>query len=85
MIDLHTSGDSHELLPAPDRCDFTISGPIVVPAATITARGAVLYRARGGVASADDLIACYDFGADISATGVDFTITPTGNAPLWAS
>jgi hypothetical protein len=42
---------------------------------TITARGAVLYKSRGGAASADELIMYIDFGSDqISASG-NFTIT----------
>lgn len=43
-------------------------------AATITARGAVLYKSRGGASSADELIAYLDFGADKTATAGDFTI-----------
>jgi hypothetical protein len=40
----------------------------------ITARGAVIYKARGGAASADELIAYIDFGEDkVSADGA-FTI-----------
>lgn len=42
---------------------------------TITARGAVLYKARGGAASADELIAYIDFGSDIVSTGGTFLIT----------
>lgn len=42
--------------------------------ATITARGAVLYKSRGGASSADELIAYYDFGADITSTAADFVI-----------
>ena len=43
--------------------------------ATITARGAVLYKSRGGAASADELIAYIDFGSDIVSTGGTFLIT----------
>lgn len=43
--------------------------------ATITARGAVLYKSRGGASSADELICYIDFGSDIVSTGSDFTIT----------
>lgn len=42
--------------------------------ATITARGAVLYKSRGGASSADELIAYYDFGADYTSTASDFVI-----------
>lgn len=48
---------------------------IVIPNATITARGGVLYKSRGGGASADELIAYADFGADITSTNGDFTIS----------
>lgn len=41
---------------------------------TITARGAVLYKARGGAASADELICYIDFGSDKISSGGDFTI-----------
>lgn len=41
---------------------------------TITARGAVVYKARGGAASADELVFYNDFGADVSTTGGTFTV-----------
>lgn len=41
---------------------------------TITARGAVLYKARGGAASADELICYLDFGSDKVSTAGTFTI-----------
>lgn len=44
-------------------------------ASTITARAAVLYKARGGASSADELICYIDFGSDITSTAADFTIT----------
>lgn len=43
--------------------------------ATITARGAVLYKSRGGVSSADELICYIDFGSDIVSTGGTFLIS----------
>ena len=42
---------------------------------SITARGAVLYKSRGGASSADELICYIDFGADIISTNGNFTIT----------
>jgi hypothetical protein len=42
---------------------------------TITARGAVLYKARGGASSADDLIVYLDFGADKVSTAGTFTLS----------
>lgn len=43
--------------------------------ATITARGAVLYKSRGGAASADELLCYFDFGADKTSTAGTFLIT----------
>ncbi len=43
--------------------------------ATITARGAVLYKSRGGASSADELIAYVDFGSNQTSTAGTFTIT----------
>jgi len=42
---------------------------------TITARGAVLYKARGGASSADELICYLDFTADKVSTVGTFTIS----------
>lgn len=41
---------------------------------TITARGAVLYKSRGGASSADELICYIDFGVDKVSTAGTFTI-----------
>lgn len=41
---------------------------------TITARGAVLYKSRGGASSADELICYLDFGADKVSTAGNFTL-----------
>lgn len=43
--------------------------------ATITARGCVIYKSRGGASSADELIAYGDFGSDITSTNGIFTIS----------
>jgi len=48
---------------------------ITIATATITARGAVLYKSRGGASTADELIAYLDFGSDISSTAGNFVIT----------
>lgn len=45
------------------------------PASTITARACVVYKARGGLASADELVAYGDIGADVSSAGTTFTLT----------
>jgi hypothetical protein len=44
------------------------------PGSTITGRGMVIYKRRGGVASADELVCYIDFGADISSTGGPFAV-----------
>lgn len=43
--------------------------------ATITARGAVIYKSRGGASSADELVAYIDFGGDVSSSGGTFSIS----------
>ena len=41
---------------------------------TITARGAVYYKSRGGASSADELVAYVDFGGDVSSTAATFSL-----------
>jgi hypothetical protein len=48
--------------------------------ATLTARYGVIYKHRGGLASADELVCLVDFGADITSTAAAFTVT--FSAPL---
>lgn len=52
-------------------------------AATITARGAVIYKSRGGASSADELVGYIDFGEDKVSSGGDFVVTNT--TPLYLS
>lgn len=59
-----------------DRLDLSISVPTWL-ASTITARGIVIYKSRGGAASADELVAHGDFGADVSTTDEAFLVTQT--------
>jgi hypothetical protein len=56
------------------RTNITLGG-ISLSTATITARGAVYYKSRGGAASADNLVAYIDFGADISSTAGTWSLT----------
>ena len=44
------------------------------PTATFTCRYAVLYKSRGGAASADELILVIDFGVDQVISGTTFTL-----------
>lgn len=49
-------------------------GAISIPSATITARKAVYYKRRGGAATADELVAVNDFGADVTSTNGTFSV-----------
>jgi hypothetical protein len=40
-------------------------GAVSWPSSTITARKLIVYRARGGAASADELVCCVDNGTDL--------------------
>lgn len=59
-----------------DRVTLTF-GSVSWTTATITARGAAIYKARGGLSSADELVAYVDFGSDVTSTGGTFTMTLT--------
>lgn len=59
---------------ANDREDVTFSNPSW-STATITSRAGVIYKARGGASSADELVAYVDFGSDIASTGGTFAVT----------
>lgn len=59
---------------ANDRVDITLGGKVWNPA-TITARRAVYYKSRGGLASADEIIACIEFAQDVSSSGAEWTLT----------
>jgi len=58
------------------RSDVTFVGPSWA-ASTLTARGIVIYKYRGGVASNDNLVAYVDFGSNISSSGATFQVTFT--------
>ena len=49
------------------------------PSSTLTARKMIIYRARGGASSADELVACIDNGTDL----VSGNSTMTWNASTW--
>jgi hypothetical protein len=57
--------------------DYVEVGFTVTPwtSSTITARGGVIYKSRGGASSADELVAYVDFGSDIVSTNGTFTVT----------
>ena len=58
---------------ANDRVTITF-GAVSWASSTITARGAVYYKSRGGASSADELVAYDDFGSDIVSTGGTFDL-----------
>jgi len=59
---------------ANDRIDITL-GAVNWPASTITAAGAVYYKARGGSAEADELVAYIDFNGNVSSTSGVFSLS----------
>jgi len=44
---------------------------------TITARAGVIYKSRGGAASADELVGYVDFGSNVSSSSGTFSVTIT--------
>lgn len=61
---------------ATDRVDITFANPSWA-SSTITARGVVIYKSRGGAATADELVCYGDFGANVSSTNGTFTVNFT--------
>ena len=51
--------------------DFTVTS---WTSSTITARGGVIYKSRGGASSADELVCYLDFGADVSSSAGTFAV-----------
>jgi hypothetical protein len=58
---------------ANDRVVITF-GALSFTNSTLTARGCVYYRVRGGAPSADELVAYNDFGGNISSSGGTFAV-----------
>lgn len=61
---------------ANDRLDISFSNPSWANS-TITARAVIIYKARGGAATADELVCHGDFGANVSSTNGTFTVNFT--------
>lgn len=59
---------------ANDRNEISL-GAVSWSTSTITARGAVYYKSRGGASSADELVAYIDFGGNIVSTAGTFSLT----------
>jgi len=55
------------------------ASPVVWANATISATGAVIYKARGGASSADELLCYIDFSGVVASTNGTYTVTPTGS------
>jgi hypothetical protein len=49
-------------------------GAVSWATSTITARGCVYYKSRGGSNSLDELVAYNDFGSDVSSSGGTFAV-----------
>lgn len=58
---------------ANDKVTVTL-GSVSWSSSTITARGCVYYKSRGGASSADEIVAYNDFGGDVSTTGGTFSV-----------
>ncbi|MBS0474699.1 MAG: hypothetical protein JSR28_06070 [Proteobacteria bacterium] len=58
---------------ANDRVDIALGGNTWANA-SITARYAVYFKKRGGAATADELVAVNDFGADVTSTAAAFAL-----------
>jgi hypothetical protein len=58
-----------------NRVGITFAAVTWATATIANARGAVIYKSRGGAASADELVAYVDFGSDKSSSGGDFGVT----------
>lgn len=56
-----------------DRTTYTFSA-VNWPTSTITARGAVCYKARGGASSADELVWWNNFGTNQTSSATTFTV-----------
>lgn len=60
---------------ANDRLDIVFTNVLFTEVSGFTAVAAVIYKRRGGVASADELVAYVDFGNDVEALGGDYTVS----------
>ena len=49
-------------------------GAVSWASSTVTARGCVYYKSRGGASSADELVAYNDFGSNVSSSGGTFAV-----------
>jgi len=59
---------------ANDRVDISL-GEISLPSSTITAAAAVYCKSRGGISSADELVAYIDFGRNYTSVNGTFSLS----------
>lgn len=57
-----------------NKIDITLGG-VTMGTSTVSARGAVYYKSRGGAASGDELVAYIDFGTDVTSTNGPWTLS----------
>lgn len=72
-----TGGATSSVTVTPDTANDKVTitfGAVSWADSTITARGAVYYKSRGGASSADEIIAYNDFGSDITSSGGTFSV-----------
>ena len=50
-------------------------GAVSWASSTITARGVVYYKSRGGASSADELVSYADFGSDVISNNTTFSVS----------
>lgn len=67
-----------------DRMVFSSASPSW-PSSTITARGAVIYKSRGGAASADELVTYLDFGTNQTSSSGTLTVNCPANGWIYNS
>jgi hypothetical protein len=67
---------------ANNRINLTVTQPTPLSSATIAARKLVVYKARGGAATADELVGFVDFGADITSTAGAWQLDPANSTVL---
>lgn len=60
---------------ANDRLDISLGGTSWTSATISGARKAIVYKSRGGAATADELVACIDNGSDVSVSSGTLTLT----------
>ncbi len=58
------------------------SGAVSWTNSSFSGTGAIIYKARGGAATADELLSYIDFGGTVTSTNGTFTVTPTSSISI---